>query len=190
MVKINKVYTRTGDDGTTMIVGGHRIEKASELIGALGAIDELNAFIGHALVEISTSSALSELVAPTKRVQNELFHLGAELATPANERTSKTPKIRIQHTQRLESEIDHFNADLPDLTSFILPSGGEASARLHIARTVCRRAERTLLRIQGSTHFEEIEMTYLNRLSDWLFVAARWCAKQLNITEDLWDAKS
>src|SRR5262244_4039639 len=142
MVRINKVYTRTGDDGTTGLVGGARAPKDSLRIEAYGTVDELNAAIGLVRAALGASRARARLEPILRRVQNELFNLGAELATPDETRRARSPAVAERHVQALENEIDELNENLPELRSFILPGGGAVSANLHLARTICRRAER------------------------------------------------
>jgi cob(I)alamin adenosyltransferase len=175
MVVLNKIYTRTGDDGTTGLVGGERVAKTHPRIEACGAVDETNAAIGLACVQ-PLEAPLADILA---RIQNELFDLGADLATP--ERPGRplgwTP-LRATEAQvtRLEEDIDRLNAELSPLNSFVLPGGAPAAAALHLARTICRRAERAVL-VLAATPDEPVSqpvLKYLNRLSDLLFVAARW----------------
>ena len=174
MVVLNRIYTRTGDAGTTRLVTGESVSKASARVAAYGEVDELNAVVGLARQHTAGDADLDPLLA---RIQNDLFDLGADLATP--ERGADAPTaLRIVSSQvdRLEREIDALNDSLSPLTSFVLPGGSPASAALHLARTVCRRAER------AAVAFAEAEQTgahaaalrYLNRLSDLLFVAARF----------------
>src|SRR5688572_21424402 len=144
MVRINRVYTKTGDDGTTALVGGDRVPKDDARIEAYGTVDELNATIGLVRAALAHGSPAAAKLDPIlRRVQNELFNLGAELATPDEKR--KVPSVQERHIVRLEEEMDELNDELPDLTSFILPGGGDVSAALHLARTVCRRAERRIV---------------------------------------------
>ena len=174
MVILNRIYTRTGDAGSTRLVTGESVSKASARVAAYGEVDELNAVIGLARQHTVGDADLDPLLA---RIQNDLFDLGADLATP--ERGADAPaalRIVASQVERLEREIDTLNDSLSPLTSFVLPGGSEASAALHLARTVCRRAER------AAVAFAEAEQTgahagalrYLNRLSDLLFVAARF----------------
>ncbi len=174
MVKLNKIYTKTGDDGTTGLVDGSRIAKNDPRMAAIGDIDELNSVIGMAICTIDAPETVKSL----RVIQNDLFDLGADLATPAGEDKDFTPSemvLRITATQveRLESDIDTVNADLDPLTSFILPGGSEAAATIHLARAVARRAERTLVSASHSLAINPLALTYVNRLSDFLFVLAR-----------------
>jgi cob(I)alamin adenosyltransferase len=174
MVKINKIYTRTGDGGTTGLVRGPRRAKHDLRIEAYGTTEEANAFIGHARLSSTAQPRIDSVLA---RVQNDLFDVGSDLATPgADDPNADYPSLRVRPVQTdwLEKQIDHFNADLAPLTSFILPGGTPLSAALHIARTVTRRAERlvaALIEAEPDTSPETLR--YLNRLSDLLFVLGR-----------------
>ncbi len=176
MVKLNKIYTRTGDDGTTGLVDGSRCPKHAARMEAIGAVDEANSAIGLAAVEL----AQSDHAAPLTRIQNDLFDLGADLATPlgAMGGTDFTPSpmvLRIVTGQAgwLETAIDGLNETMPPLTSFILPGGSEASARVHVARASVRRAERAMTALAESAPVNPAALAYINRLSDYLFVLAR-----------------
>jgi len=186
MVRITKVYTKTGDKGMTHLAGGQQVSKTSARIEAYGGIDELNAALGLVAEMLREQAKLSLLRERILRIQNELFNLGSQLAVLPHDRREDTPLIRAEDTDRLESEIDEMNETLPHLTSFILPGGGEISVRLHLARTICRRVERDTLRLSESEPLDGTEIPYLNRLSDWLFVAARFAAKQMGVEETLW----
>ena len=173
-VGIHKVYTRTGDDGKTALVGGQRVAKDDARIEAYGTVDELNAVVGlcrAAMPERDTSLA---------RVQHQLFNVGSILATLPGDVGPQQPRVTDGDVAWLEAEMDAANATLPALTSFVLSGPGEANARLHLARTVCRRAERLLVTLEGC----RAELQYLNRLSDALFVWARVAAGG---DETLWD---
>ena len=173
MVKLNKIYTRTGDDGTTALARGPRRKKNDVRVVAFGSVDEANAFIGQARQYAKTMPKIDAVLA---RVQNDLFDVGADLATPGSDEGEDYPSLRITQAQIdwLESQIDVSNAALEPLDSFILPAGTALSSTLHIARTIVRRAERdivTLIAAEPDTPTETL--TYLNRLSDLLFVMAR-----------------
>ena len=170
MVKLNKIYTRTGDDGTTGLVDGSRRVKHSLRIEAFGTVDEANAVIG--LARLTTVGDADAMLA---RIQNDLFDLGADLATPGEEFAPSEMMLRMVAAQveRLEVEIDAMNADLAPLTSFILPGGSDAAAWLHLARTVVRRAERFAVAANAEEMLNPQALTYLNRLSDHLFVLGR-----------------
>ncbi|RMG67337.1 MAG: cob(I)yrinic acid a,c-diamide adenosyltransferase [Calditrichaeota bacterium] len=190
MVRINRVYTRTGDAGQTRLAGGQVVRKSDARIEAYGSVDELNAFIGLAIEALATEAWQKRMVVQMLRIQNELFDLGAQLAVLPEDRRSNTPTITQVHIKRLEEEIDSMNRDLAPLKSFILPGGSELLARLHVARTVCRRAERALVRLAERETLDGSEIPYLNRLSDWLFVAARFAAHHSGTTERLWHPTS
>ncbi len=175
MVKLNKIYTKTGDDGTTGLATGPRRLKSDLRVDAYGTIDEANSFIGLARQH---TPELATLDAMLMRIQNDLFDLGADLSTPDTGETLAYEPLRIIAAQvsRLEAEIDALNADLDPLRSFVLPGGSGAAAALHIARTVARRAERLMVelaRMDGEI-VSAPALEYINRLSDFLFVAARW----------------
>ena len=172
MVKLNKIYTRTGDDGTTGLVDGSRVAKDSARVDAYGTVDELNATLGLARLH-----AAGDPDAALERIQNDLFDLGADLCTPdfENDAAAKHPRLRIIPAQigRLEAEIDAMNAGLKPLRSFVLPGGTALAAHLHLCRTVCRRAERHAVALAAAEALNPEAVRYLNRLSDWLFVAGR-----------------
>lgn len=173
MVKLNKIYTRTGDDGTTGLVDGSRCPKHSARIAAIGSVDEANSAIGLAIVAVG-SEAASDLT----RIQNDLFDCGADLATPAEDGEDFAPSemtLRIVPAQVewLESAIDALNETLEPLTSFILPGGGEAAARIHLARAIVRRAERDMVALHREEPINPAALQYVNRLSDYLFTLAR-----------------
>jgi cob(I)alamin adenosyltransferase len=178
MVTLNRIYTRTGDAGTTRLATGQPVSKADLRVEAYGAVDETNACIGLARVHLGGDAELDAMLG---RIQNELFDLGADLAMPAKEGEAEGAKLRILDSQvaRLEAEIDSLNDRLPGLKSFILPGGTPAAAALHLARTVSRRAEREAVRlVEAGEPVSGPAMRYLNRLSDFLFVAARWANGQ------------
>ena len=178
MVTLNRIYTRTGDAGTTRLATGATVSKTDRRVEAYGAVDETNACLGLARVHLTHEPELDGMLA---RIQNELFDLGADLATPAEAEEVEGSKLRILDSQvaRLEGEIDSLNDRLPALQSFILPGGTPAAAALHLGRTVCRRAERDAVRlIESGEPVSGPAMRYLNRLSDFLFVAARWANGQ------------
>ena len=170
MVKLNKIYTRTGDKGTAGLVDGSRVSKASARMAAIGEVDEANAAIGMAIAALRDDSLAEQL----RLIQNELFDLGADIATPGEVEGA----LRIVESQvgRLEHEIDAMNDDLEPLTSFILPGGSAEVAALHLARTVVRRAERAAVALAEAEQVNAHALAYLNRLSDLLFVAARFVA--------------
>lgn len=174
MVTLNRIYTRTGDKGLTRLSTGRPVSKASLRVEAYGGVDETNAFIGVARQHTRDDAELDALL---ERIQNDLFDLGADLATPEQNEKPEWEPLRVVDSQveRLEREIDAMNARLSPLTSFVLPAGSPAAAALHVARTVCRRAERKVVELIGTEGeiVGEPALKYLNRLSDLLFVAAR-----------------
>lgn len=167
--RLSKIYTRTGDDGSTGLADGARVSKASAVVEAMGAVDELNCQLG---VLLAQPGLLADEQAQLKRVQHELFELGGELAMPEYQ------VLTDESVARLEEELDARNTALPPLTNFILPGGGPASAQAHLARAVCRRAERELVVLAEQERIRPELLHYLNRLSDWLFVAARTLARR------------
>ena len=175
MVKLNKIYTRTGDDGTTGLGNGERRLKSDIRVDAYGTVDEANSFVG--LARLSTAAAHPEIDAMLARIQNDLFDLGADLAVPQGDKPLGYEPLRIVAAQvkRVEADIDLLNASLNPLRSFVLPGGSPASAALHIARTVARRAERLMVELSRdpAEHFNPEGLRYINRVSDFLFVAAR-----------------
>src|SRR4249919_2713799 len=187
MVTLNRIYTRTGDAGATRLATGAPVSKADLRVEAYGAVDETNACLG--LARLSTAKDPGgDLDAILARIQNELFDLGADLSTPAKADEAPGSVLRILDSQvaRLEGEIDALNAELPPLASFVLPGGTAAAAALHLARTVCRRAEREAVRlIEAGEPVSGPAMRYLNRLSDLLFVAARF-ANDKGAAEVFW----
>jgi cob(I)alamin adenosyltransferase len=175
MVKLNKIYTKTGDAGTTGLGTGKRVRKDDQRIAAYGTVDETNAALGVVRIHLAGHQGLD---AKLGRIQNDLFDLGADLCVPdTGEKPAFEPlRVTADQVQRLEDEIDEMNAELKPLKSFVLPGGSPASAALHVARTVCRRAERemvALVAIEGEP-VSEAALKYVNRLSDFLFVAGRY----------------
>ncbi len=168
MVKLNKIYTRTGDDGSSGLVDGSRVSKAGLRLTAIGEVDEANSFIGVAIAALGEHHIVAERL---RLVQNEMFDLGADLATP--EGIAGALRITTGQVTRIEDGIDVMNADLAPLTSFILPGGSAAVAALHVARAVVRRAERAAVALARAEAVNPYAIAYLNRLSDHLFVAAR-----------------
>jgi cob(I)alamin adenosyltransferase len=172
MVVLNRIYTRTGDDGTTALGSGERRPKYDLRVSSYGTVDETNAAIGVARLHVDAASPLPAMLAA---IQNDLFDVGADLAVP--NRPGKAERLRVMQSQveRLERDIDELNAHLAPLTSFVLPAGYAGAAYLHVARTVCRRAERLMAEL-AAREGEEVNpaaLKYMNRLSDFLFVAAR-----------------
>ena len=167
MVRLNKIYTRTGDGGTAGLVDGSRVSKSGLRMTAIGEVDEANAAIGMAIATLDEGTLRSNLI----RIQNDMFDLGADVATPGE--IEGALRIVASQVERLEREIDAMNADLAPLTSFILPSGSAAVASLHFARAVVRRAERAAVALNEEEPLSPQLIAYVNRLSDHLFVAAR-----------------
>jgi cob(I)alamin adenosyltransferase len=189
-IRINRVYTRTGDDGTTGLVGGARVPKDSPRVESYGIIDELNSVIGMARVfnaEDVTSEAKVRLEDVLKRLQNELFDLGSELATPADAFYEGMFRVEAADVKALEQLMDECQKDLEPLRSFVLPGGGRVSGCLHMARTICRRAEISILRLSREENIGPHPLAYVNRLSDLLFVLARWIGRQRGEEEFLWE---
>lgn len=185
MVSLTKIYTRTGDDGTTGLIGGGRISKGSLKVAAYGEIDELNAYIGVCQAFLMEENETKVCEALTI-IQNELFDIGAELAAPPNTSQDTNYAVTQSHVKRLEQWIDGFNSSLPTLSSFVLPGGSKSNAHLHVARTVCRRAERTITLLQEQEPVSADLFQYINRLSDLLFVLSRHVLNTKNIPEHLW----
>jgi cob(I)alamin adenosyltransferase len=185
--RITKVYTRTGDDGSTGLGGGQRLPKDAPRIAAYGTVDELNSVLGVAL-----ASGLDEtLAAMLRRIQNELFHLGSDLSILEEDKARMpVPRIEARHVEALERGIDRLQSDLRPLDNFILPGGTAGAAQLHVARTVCRRAERLLVTLARAEAVGEHALAYLNRLSDLLFVAARWENWKRGAPDVLWDSRA
>jgi len=189
-VRITRVYTRTGDHGETALVGGRRVPKDSPRIEAYGTIDELNAIIGLARVFNADRKKSGKrhrwLDEVLRRLQNELFDLGSELATPSDATYEGMFRVGAEQVTALERLMDECQKELTPLKSFILPGGGPVGGFLHQARTVCRRAERRVLELSPVDAIGEWPLKYVNRLSDLLFVLSRWVGKHLGETEYLW----
>ena len=183
MVKLNKIYTRTGDNGTTGLVDGSRISKDALRIAAIGDVDELNSMVGMAIVALTADRAVddngADQTALLARIQNDLFDLGADLATPGDDFTPSEMTLRMVESQStaIEEAIDALNDALEPLTSFILPGGSQAAAAVHMARAITRRAERTIVALADAEPVNPYALTYINRLSDYLFVLARFINK-------------
>jgi len=172
MVVLNRIYTRTGDDGSTALGDGERRPKYDLRVAAYGTVDETNAAIGVARLHLADAPVLDAMLG---RIQNDLFDLGADLSVPAREGKAERLRVVASQVDRLERDIDTLNADLAPLTSFVLPGGSPAAAYLHVARTVCRRAERLVVELAARPDevVGDAAIKYLNRLSDFLFVASR-----------------
>ncbi|MFT7404340.1 cob(I)yrinic acid a,c-diamide adenosyltransferase [Zhongshania sp.] len=175
--RLSKIYTRTGDDGTTGLGDGSRIDKDHNRMESIGTVDELNSFLGLLMAELPSDDAYMPLLA---RIQHDLFDLGGELAVPGY------TMISAERIGELESSLDTLNEDLPPLKNFILPGGNKPAALCHIARSVCRRAERCLVALNKTDEVNATGRQYLNRLSDFLFVMARLLARRNGSQEVLW----
>lgn len=183
---LNRIYTRTGDQGDTHLASGERVAKDSPRLECYGCVDELNAFIGAAAVSAAEAPALAPLAEILIRVQHELFNLGSILATTPEHVHPKQARIAEADVAQLETEIDRMNETVPPLRSFVLPGGCRVNTDLHIARTVCRRAERLLVAAARQVPIDTVNLRYLNRLSDALFVWSRWANHVLGLEETLW----
>ncbi|WP_374360156.1 cob(I)yrinic acid a,c-diamide adenosyltransferase [Cloacibacterium sp.] len=184
-----KIYTKTGDKGETSLFGGTRVSKAAARVESYGTLDELNAFIGLAKAEISDEKVLNQL----QKIQFDLFTVGSEAATPTDKMFLANGKSRLDllisedEIIELEHWMDDFDAELEPLKFFILPSGGKAAATIHVCRTVCRRAERSMVFLRETEEVRPELIKYLNRLSDYLFVLARYISKISGEKEDFWN---
>jgi cob(I)alamin adenosyltransferase len=187
MPRLTRLYTRRGDEGETSLGGGQRVAKDSLRVEAVGTVDELNAVLGVALAH-GLAPRLAEILPP---IQNDLFHLGSDLCF-LEEDKAKTPlpQVEARHIEALEKRIDEFNALVGPLENFILPGGSVGAAHLHVARTVCRRAERTVVALAREEPVGEFALRYLNRLSDLLFTLARYENQQRGIDAPLWDSRA
>ena len=184
-----KIYTKTGDKGETSLYGGTRVSKAAARVESYGTLDELNAFIGLAKAEISDEKVLNQL----QKIQFDLFTVGSEAATPTDKMFLANGKSRLdlliseEEIMELERWMDNFDAELEPLQFFILPSGGKAAASIHVCRTVCRRAERTMVFLNETEEVRPELIKYLNRLSDYLFILARYISKISGEKEEYWN---
>ena len=178
-----KVYTRTGDKGTTALIGGKRVKKYSDRIEAYGTADELTAYIGLIRDSVSDANIVDQLAV----IQNNLMVLGGELAADDSFDLSKIPTVKGHFIIWLEQRIDEFEEELPPLTAFVLPGGHLAVSHCHVARTICRRAERKTIRLTEDHNISSLVIQYLNRLSDYLFVLSRKLSKDFNVDEILWE---
>ena len=187
-IRINKVYTRAGDSGKTRLIGGETRFKDDPRIEAFGTVDELNAEIGlcRELVKETGHEKFNSLIKVLKIVQNELFNLGTQLAGSKGGDANNMPQLSADAISKLEYEIDTVNELLSELTSFVLPGGSMINAQFHIARNVCRRAERRVVTLSKKEKLDSINLKYLNRLSDALFVWSRWISIELHHEENLW----
>ena len=181
-----KIYTKKGDSGTTQLIGGTRVAKNHRRIEAYGTIDELNSYIGLIRDQAICANSKQILV----EIQDRLFTIGALLASDPQKKGMKLPNIQIQDVEKLEQEIDKMNEILPEMRSFILPGGHTTVSFSHIARCVCRRAERLSINLSDETLQKTLILQYLNRLSDYLFVLSRYLSKELGAEEIPWQPKS
>lgn len=187
MPRLTKIYTRRGDDGTTALGGGQRVPKESLRVAAYGTVDELNSQIGVALA----GGLCPQLAKWLPVIQNELFHLGSDLCFLESDKEQfAVPQIEQRHVEKLEQMIDEMTAVVGPLENFILPGGSPGAAQLHVARTICRRAERAVVTLARDEGVGAYVLPYLNRLSDVLFVMARFENKQQGVAEPLWDSKA
>ena len=184
MPRLTRIYTKTGDEGMTGLGGGQRVPKDSRRVDTYGTVDELNSQIGVALA----TGLCERLSGELRRIQNELFDLGADLATPASSQARHpVPSVEPRHIEKLERLIDELNEVVGPLTNFLLPGGAPGAAQLHVARTVCRRAERTATSLARDETIGPTVLPYLNRLSDALFVMARYENHERGVAEPLWE---
>ena len=193
MARVTRIYTRSGDDGTTGLVGGQRVAKSDPRIACFGAVDECSCVIGlarRALADARTDGRTASLDALLAWTQDALFNLGSDLATLPKDRRDGMPRIAQNDVDALEASIDRFQRDLQPLTNFIHPGGSYAGGYLHLARTVCRRAERALAALASDEPVEPVVLRFVNRLSDALFVWARWTNRALGEDEHQWDPKA
>ncbi len=177
-----KIYTKTGDKGETSLLGGTRVSKSHIRIEAYGTLDELNSYLGL-LADQRVNSSRRDFVLG---IQNDLFAMGSMLATDPKKSKVKIPPFDPRQIEGLEKEIDFMDSNLPELRNFILPGGHESVSTCHVARSVCRRAERAVIRLSETNEVDEVLIKYLNRLSDYLFVLARKMSGELNVGEVIW----
>jgi len=191
-IRINKVYTRTGDAGKTRLIGGKKRWKDDARVEAYGTVDELNSEIGlcRELLKERKDDQFSSLIRFLKFIQNELFNLGSQLASAEDRDSKNLPQLSDDAISKLESEIDTVNESLSELTSFVLPGGSVINAQFHMARNVCRRAERRTVTLVRNETVDQENIRYLNRLSDALFVWSRWISYILKDDENLWEPSS
>tara|TARA_Y100001968_G_scaffold57318_1_gene48441 strand:+ start:509 stop:1120 length:612 start_codon:yes stop_codon:yes gene_type:complete len=192
-IRINKVYTKNGDSGKTNLIGGSLVDKDDLRIEAYGTVDELQAIIGLCIVNIEKLNINKNIKNNSRsiyhRIQNELFNLGSSLSRVTINKNLDVPMVSKENITELEIEMDEVNKSLPELTSFVLPGGSEINVTFHIARTVCRRAERYCVTLSKESNIDANVIPYLNRLSDHLFVFSRWFSKLIGSDENLWNPK-
>lgn len=186
-VRLSKIYTRTGDKGATLLATGERVLKSNVRIEAYGTVDELNSTVGMLRDTIVVDPRLQDLCEKLSKIQNELFDIGGELSVPLDVLdTERQQVVSMRDVSRLESEMDAFNENLPPLENFVLPGGHLANSTAHLVRTVCRRAERAVVRMSEQDAVRDEIRIYLNRLSDWFFVLSRELSRRLGVPEVLW----
>ena len=192
-IRINKVYTKNGDSGKTNLIGGSLVDKDDLRIEAYGTVDELQAIIGLCIINIEKLNIDKNIKNNSRsiyhRIQNELFNLGSSLSRVTINKNLDVPMVSKENITELEIEMDEVNKSLPELTSFVLPGGSEINVTFHIARTVCRRAERHCVTLSKESNIDANVIPYLNRLSDHLFVFSRWFSKLIGSDENLWNPK-
>ncbi len=189
-MRLTKIYTKIGDKGTTMLADGTMVPKHSLRIETYGTIDELNSFLGwfRDVLRDTATQEFAELINRLGMIQNEMHDLGGELATPTDRlKPDRQNLVSAESVGRLESEIDSYNEALPALANFVLPGGHQANSAAHVCRTICRRAERLIVRLGSVEPLREEPRIYVNRLSDWLFVVSRFVSMTLGVPEVLWN---
>lgn len=186
-VRLSKIYTKVGDKGTTLLATGERLSKAHIRIEAYGTVDELNSVVGMLRDSLLSLQNFDDVLLALSKIQNELFDVGGELSVPASAlNLERQQVVQAKDIQRLEDEMDAFNEHLKPLANFILPGGHIANSTAHLARTVCRRAERCVVRMADSEVVRDEVRIYLNRLSDWFFILSRELSRRLKVEEVIW----
>ncbi len=186
-IRLSKIYTKVGDKGSTLLATGERVLKSNVRIEAYGTVDELNSVVGLLRDTLAADENLSDIVKGLYRVQNELFDIGGELSVPLDVLDTRSQQVvDMQDVGRLEVEMDLFNESLPPLENFVLPGGHIVNSTTHLARTVCRRAERAVVRMSEQDAVRDEVRIYLNRLSDWFFVLSRELSRRYGVEEVLW----
>jgi cob(I)alamin adenosyltransferase len=180
-----KIYTKTGDNGTTSLIGGERVKKSNLRIETYGTIDELNSFLSF-LHDQSAITSAPEIKEQLLQIQNVLFRIGAYLAVNDNSGEYKIPEIKQVYVQSLEEYIDNLSGELPAMKGFVLPGGHQCVSLCHIVRTVCRRAERRIIELSECSSVDQLISQYINRLSDYFFILARFLSKKLDVREIIW----
>lgn len=183
----SKIYTKTGDKGKTRLVGGECVDKFNPRVEAYGTTDELNSYLGLVRIHLQKKTQFAALDRYLEVIQNEMFNLGSRLACEDAKIMQSLPPVTEASISKMENQIDEMDSQLPRLNQFILPGGSEVSAHFHLARTLCRRSERRTAEIHHLDPRYQLEMIYLNRLSDFLFVAARWVNHQLGQADTVWN---